>query len=224
MEENPFYQEILRVAQMAKLDYSLNCVLNNQDQIAAVLFGSFKGVHEKGATLSKRLCGMKVNGKSDITIISAYPYEESLQVIKPLIIGSLITKLGGTVILVAKTRDEMPISFVELFEKIDTSSSGKLREYAIGRFHSNQLLLEGGAIDFNCALFFALLCKEKHRVAVVSRELGNQGMERMGFIPYEDLETALRREAIHQLRATVNILPLGGTTLPIMSEGLSFYD
>ena len=219
-EENPFYQEIFRIGKMGRLTYSLNCVFDIRDQVANVLLGSYEEVHRKGVNLSQQLCGINIPEKSDVTLVSAYPYLEPLQVIKPLITGSLITKQGGTVILVAKSTQRMPVTFVELFEKIGKDSQGRVKEFAVGKFRTNQLLLENAAIDFNCALYYALVCKGDHRVVVVSKDLGKQEVERMGLVWYENLEVAILSERDRTPNATVNVLPMGGTTLPILPEGL----
>ncbi|MBN2122668.1 MAG: DUF2088 domain-containing protein [Deltaproteobacteria bacterium] len=220
LEGNPFYEEILRIARKARLDFSLNCVFDCFDRVGAVLFGPFEQVHEEGTALGRELCGIHLTRPSDVTIISAYPYMEPFQVIKPLITASLVTRPGGTIILVAETTGEMPGSFVDICERITDLSGKDVGKYAISKFRSNHLLLEKAPIDFNCALFFTLLCKENHRVAVVSRQLGHGNLQRMGCIPYLDLETALETESRVLHHASVHLIPLGGM-LPILPGGLN---
>jgi len=217
LDGNPFYEEICRIARMAGLTYSLNCVFDMYDQVASVFFGSFEAVHEKGATLSKELCGIGIPNRSDITMISAYPYMEPLQIIKPLITGSLVTKLGGTIILLAKTNRPMPTSFVETFEGILRSCGGRLREYVLATFESKRLLVETAPVDFNCALFFALICSHDHRIVLVSQELSRESVERMGFVHYHHLEEAIEKERRLRPTASVNLIPIGGV-LPVLHE------
>ncbi|MCJ7593847.1 MAG: lactate racemase domain-containing protein [Desulfobacterales bacterium] len=218
-ESNPFYGEAFRVAQLADLNYSLNCIYDTVIRPREILFGSFESVHKQGSVLSKDLCGMTFSKKSDITLISAYPHMEPFQIFKSLNVGCLITKKGGTVILLAKTEEEMPLNFVEIFEKIQKASQGNLRDYVVKKFKSNQLLLEGAAVDFNCALFFSNFLKHEYRVVIVSKELGDDNLERMRFVHYQDLEKAIEAESRRQPNGTVNLSPLGGI-LPILPEGL----
>jgi len=214
---NPFYEEIYKIAQKAGLTYCLNCVFDKYDRVAHILFGSFEAVHEKGTTLAKQQCGMAFPDRSDITMISAYPYLEPLQIIKPLITASLVTKTGGTIILVAKTNRPMPTSFVETFEEILKSSQGKLREHAVTTFKSKSLLVENAPVDFNCALFFALLCRNDHRIVLVSEELTPDSVERMGFVHYHQLKEAIEKERQLTPSASVNLIPIGGA-LPMLHE------
>ena len=217
LDGNPFYKEICRISRMAGLTYSLNCVFDMYDQVAGVFFGSFEAVHKQGAALSKELCGLGISRESDITMISAYPYMEPLQVIKPLITGSLVTKPGGTIILLAKTNRPMPTSFVETFEGILRSCGGRLREYVLATFESKRLLVETAPVDFNCALFFALICSHDHRIVLVSQELSRESVERMGFVHYHHLEEAIEKERRLRPTASVNLIPIGGV-LPVLHE------
>jgi nickel-dependent lactate racemase len=219
LHANPFYDEVSRVAGMADLTYSLNCVHDTHIRPRGVLFGPFRDVHEQGAVLSKSVCGMTFSRKSDVTLISAYPHMEPFQIFKSCNIGCLVTKRGGTVILLAKTNEEMPRKFVEVFEEIHSASQGKLREYVMDKFSSNQLLLEGASVDLNCALFFSNFLKHGYRVVIVSQELGDDNLDRMRFVHYDGLEKAIKTESRRQPTATVNVAPLGGI-LPILPEGL----
>jgi len=120
---------------------------------------------------------------------------EPFQIFKSLNVGCLITKKGGTVILLAKTEEEMPRNFVEIFEKIQKASQGNLRDYVVKKFKSNQLLLEGAAVDFNCALFFSNFLKHEYRVVIVSKELGDDNLERMRFVHYRTWKRLLKLKA-----------------------------
>jgi nickel-dependent lactate racemase len=220
IDGNPFYEEIQKVARLAGLHYSLNCIFDTRERVAEVLFGPYDSVHRKGAERSKEICGMNFSEKSEVTLISAYPYMEPFQIMKPMIIGSLITRPGGTVLLVAKTRDRLPPSFVEVFERIQNASSGSLGDFVVNEFRSGRLLLESAAVDFNCALFFAMFCKSVCRIGIISENLGRDDVERMGFTFYENLEEALAAESGRQPAATVNLAPVGGI-LPVLPQALN---
>jgi len=220
LQGNPFYDEVRRIARRAGLTYSMNCVFDTRDRVAEVLFGPFETVHSRGAERSREICGMKFPEKSDVTLISAYPYMEPFQIMKPMIIGSLITRPGGTVVLVVKTNAGMPPSFVDLFENLQNSAQGSLGEFVVNKFRSGELLLEGAPVDFNCALFFALFCKGLCRVALVSDTLGRPDVERMGFAYYEDLNQALAGESTIAPQASVNLAPVGGI-LPVLPKELN---
>ncbi|KIX13268.1 lactate racemase domain-containing protein [Dethiosulfatarculus sandiegensis] len=215
---NPFLKEVASVAKMAGLTYSLNCVFDLDDQVASVLFGSWQAVHGEGGRLSQKVCGMEFETFSDVTIIAGYPYEESLQLMKPLALGSLLTRKDGPVILLAKSNSPLPEFFLDSFARILWESGGNAKDYVREKFKRGELLLEDAPIDLNCALFFALVCKGRQRVVIVSRDLDRDQVERMGFVHYSDLTKALAGESAIKPKAMVNLCPVGGM-LPVLPKG-----
>jgi hypothetical protein len=72
-----------------------------------------------------------------------------------------------------------------------------------------------GAIDFNCAIFFALVCATRARIIIVSDDLDAASVNRLGFDYAPSLGAAIDQEQKERPEATVNIFPLGGLLLPI---------
>jgi hypothetical protein len=97
-------------------------------------------------------------------------------------------------------------------------SGGNAKEYVREKFERGELLLEDAPIDLNCALFFALVCKGRQRVVIVSGDLDPKQVERMGFVHYPDLNRALAGESAIKPKAMVNLCPVGGM-LPILPKG-----
>jgi len=221
IENNSFYREIWSVVSQAPPTYLLNSLFDLQDQVAAILFGHWSSVHEEGIKQSRNLCGIRFERKSDVTLISGYPYIESLQLMKPLMVGAVITKPGGTLILSAKANSSFPPFFVELFERIQKESRGALKKYAVETFRSGKLILEGAPVDLNCAMFFALVGRNDFRTVLVSKDIDKKDARKIGFVLYETMEEALKAESTRTPEAVVNVVPLGGT-LPILPEGISF--
>jgi hypothetical protein len=81
-----------------------------------------------------------------------------------------------------------------------------------------------GAIDFNCALFFALVCAARTRITIVSEDLDERTVKRLGFHYAPSLETAIRKEQERKAEATVNIFPLGGLLLPLAPSLKTLYE
>lgn len=219
MQDNHFYQDMLKIVEKSPLTYSLNSLTDLQNQVAAVLFGSWQKVCKQGAEISQRLCGVRYPGKADVTLVSGYPYDESLQLMKPLTTGGLLTKPGGTVILTAKAKSDFPPFFHEVFGRVQRESGGDLKKYALNCFHSGTLLLENAPVDLNCALFYALVGRNDFRVALISTDFDNAALENIGFVVYGGLEEALAAESKRNPKAQVNLVSLAGT-LPILPEGI----
>lgn len=220
VEDNPFYGELSRIVGRSNLTHSLDCLYDRHDTPARVLFGSWQAVHEEGGRLSRHLTGINFSRKSQVTLVAGYPYQEALQLMKPMGVAGLVTELGGTLILTAKSRTDYPPFFFEVMNRVKRESDGRLKKYAIDSFNSGTLLLENAPVDLNCALFYALVCSNDFRCVLVSRDLNAPALEEIGFTVYPDLETALAKESGRTPRAEVNLVPLGGA-LPVLPQGLA---
>jgi nickel-dependent lactate racemase len=218
LETNPFYQEVCRVAERAQLTFIANCVYNSLDEVVDVVAGHFRRAHLVGIERSKGNYALRLDELADVTITSAYPYVEAAQTIKPVIPASLLTtKPGGSVIIVVTCRDEMPEPLLAALDAVYASRPEHMGRLAVDTFKSSQLFVEG-AIDFNCAIFYALVCAARSSVTMVSRDLDERSVTRLGFRYAGSLEEAIEWESRMKLQATVNIFPMGGTVLPLTKE------
>ena len=218
LETNPFHQEVCRVAEMARLTFIVNCVYDSREEVVDVVAGHFQKTHLSGIERSKENYAFRFDEPADVTITSAYPYVEAAQTIKPIIPASLLTtKPGGSVIVVVTCRDEMPEPLLAALDAVYSRQPGHTGKLAVDTFKSSQLFVEG-AIDFNCAIFYALVCAGRSSVTMVSQDLDERSITRLGFRYASSLEEAIEREGRARPRATVNIFPIGGTVLPLTKE------
>jgi nickel-dependent lactate racemase len=218
LESNPFYHEVCRVAEMAQLTFIVNCVYNSREVVVDVVAGHFQKAHLAGIERSRENYALQLDEPADVTITSAYPYVEAAQIIKPIIPASLLaTRPGGSVIIVATCRDEMPEPLLAALDAVYARHPEHTGRLAVDTFGSSQLFVEG-AIDFNCAIFYALVCAARSWVTMVSRDLDERSITRLGFRYASSLEEAIEWESKVRPQATVNIFPIGGLVLPLTNE------
>jgi nickel-dependent lactate racemase len=218
LESNPFYQEVCQVAEMAQLTFIVNCVYNAREEVMDVVAGHFRKAHLAGIETSKENYALRLDEPADVTITSAYPYVEAAQTIKPVVPASLLaTKPGGSVITVVTCRDEMPEPLLAALDAVYSKHPDHTGRLAVGTFRSSRLFVEG-AIDFNCAIFYALVCAARTSVTMVSQDLDERSITRLGFRYARSLEEAIERESRMRPRATVNVFPIGGLVLPLTEE------
>jgi nickel-dependent lactate racemase len=218
LESNPFYHEVCRVAEMAQLAFIVNCVYNSREEVMDVVAGHFQKAHRAGIKRSRKNYALRLYEQADVTITSAYPYVEAAQTIKPIIPVSLLaTKRGGSVIVVVTCRDEMPEPLLAALDAVYARQPEHTGRLAVDAFKSSQLFVEG-AIDFNCAIFYALVCAARNSITMVSRDLDERSITRLGFRYASSLEEAIERESRVRSQATVNIFPIGGLVLPLAKE------
>ena len=103
-ETNPARQDIEEIGQKIGIHFALNAILNQSKQIVHVLAGEPRAVMQAGIPLSKEVCQIGVHSKHGLMISSpgGHPKDINLyQSQKGLAHAALVTKPGGTVILVA---------------------------------------------------------------------------------------------------------------------------
>jgi nickel-dependent lactate racemase len=215
-ETNPFHHEVCRMAEAAGLNFIVNCIFDARERVVDVVAGHFEKAHHVGIEKSKANYAFHMKEAADVTLVSAEPYDEGPQIMKPIIPASLMTtKPGGAVIVLARCPGGMPEAMLQSFDNIFKTRPEHTGRYAVNAFKTNQLMAEG-AIDFNCAIFFALVCASRSRITIVSKDLDKTTVNRLGFNHATTLEAAIVTEQEKQPEATANIFPLGGLLLPIM--------
>jgi len=106
MKSNPVRQDMNEVARMVGLNFIINTILNSQKKVVRLVAGDFIKAHEKGTAIIKELYGVKIRKMADIAIVSATPIDSNLfYAEKAATIGEMITKKGGTLILVSPCYD-----------------------------------------------------------------------------------------------------------------------
>ncbi|HTX80195.1 MAG TPA: nickel-dependent lactate racemase [Longilinea sp.] len=103
-ENNPLRQDIEEIGAKIGIDLAVNAVLNADKQIVKVFAGDPKAVMLAGIPVSRAVCQKAVPQRYDVVIASVggHPKDINLyQSQKALTHASLLTKDGGTVILVA---------------------------------------------------------------------------------------------------------------------------
>ena len=95
LTDNPFYEEITEMALAGGLNFIINSVLDHNDHLYRVVCGAPVQAHQSGIALSREIVSKEFGCKSDVTIISAFPYSEGTQIMKPLAPATEITRDGG---------------------------------------------------------------------------------------------------------------------------------
>ncbi|MCX7826801.1 MAG: lactate racemase domain-containing protein, partial [Verrucomicrobiae bacterium] len=103
-EDNPARQDVEEIGRIIGVHFALNAVLNENKEIVGALAGRPGAVMRAGIPLVRRLYEVRVPAPFDLVIASpgGHPKDINLyQAQKALAHASLVTKTGGTVVLVA---------------------------------------------------------------------------------------------------------------------------
>jgi nickel-dependent lactate racemase len=214
---NPFYEEVMALAKAAKLDFIINSVLDHNDHLYDIVAGPPLDAHRAGALICKQILSKQFEKKSDLTVISSFPYTEGTQIMKPLAPATLITKVGGCVILVASFTvplAEQYLSGCKAFR--ENHGFDNLREAVIRQLDSNQRILADGAPEFNMSMAQALLAQSDFRIILVTDDMSEDQVARIGFQYAPDIQTAFELAREYCPRPDVHVVPSGGVILPVI--------
>jgi len=214
---NSFYEQVCAIARLANLNYVINNILDQKDQVYDLISGDPVYSHLAGIEKSKNIITQRFSRKADLTIITSFPYAEGPQIVKPLVPASMVTKEGGCIILAADCTGNLPDDFIDSFETFHLKYGHNLLGGVMEYFENNRLIMDGGAIDFNMALGLTLALQHRFKIILVSKDIPKASGEKMGFLYADDLEQAFDlSETICSSNPEVHIIPSGGVILPVV--------
>jgi hypothetical protein len=154
---------------------------------------------------------------ADVTIVSAYPYDEGPQIVKPVLPAAMATKPGGSIFLLADAAAPLPDFFLDIFSRLRACGDDGGQAFVKQKLECVQPIIEG-PMDFNMAVVLVFFAAARYRIVLVADRLAEDGARRMGFDYEEDLPAALAAEARKRPNAAVNVIPAGGYVYPMVSE------
>jgi nickel-dependent lactate racemase len=224
IRNNPYRNEICEAGRLAKLDFIINAFYNSNEDVKGIAAGHFEKAQEFGADMTLKELAVDFNEVSDVTIVSAFPYTEGTQVMKPLGPATMITKMGGIVILYASAIEGggFPTPFLEAFDFALANSRGEPKQLVLNSLRNGKPIIPAAPMDLNAALNITLLYLSRVKVLLVSKDADEKQAARLGFDYVKSLDEAIEIVAKQNPMATVNLLPAGGLVIPLVKNSLSF--
>ncbi len=138
-EGNPARQDVEAIGRLAGVHFALNAVINRQKQIVAAVAGEPRAVMAAGIPLARRIGQGAVSAPFDLVITSPGGHPKDLNLYqsqKALAHAALITRPGGTVILVAACPEGTGSRGYErwMFEREMTTYEDVLERFALEGF------------------------------------------------------------------------------------------
>jgi nickel-dependent lactate racemase len=103
-DDNPVRQDVEEIGRLIGVHFALNAILNEAKEILDVVAGEPGAVMQKGISLVRKLYQVEVSAPFDLMIVSpgGHPKDINLyQAQKGLAHAALVTKDGGTIVLIA---------------------------------------------------------------------------------------------------------------------------
>ncbi len=207
---NPVHEDMIEQAQMAKLNFIVNVLLNKRNEITHVVAGHPFQAHEKGCQIERKIAGVKVPQRADITITtnSGAPLDLDLyQTCKGIDTAAQVTRDGGIIIVASLCSAGIgPEAFLELHRSVGSPKEviRKIkREEPIGVQWENQILAR---------------TQLKHDIYLVS-SLDERTVRDMMMTPASTVEEGLEKAfSVLGDDAEIIVIPEGPLVLPTLGE------
>ena len=161
-----------------------------------------------GQKIAREIFGIPFKQKSDISIISSYPADLDLwQASKALHSREIITKNGGSIILVSSCPEGISASHPRLYDYVGQDPDSLLRKIQIRKVQ-DRIGAIGGAI----------ISTRKRRLAtgIVSGGLREKEIIRMGFQYFDCVDAAVKSKLREYGNgARISVLTHGGESVPL---------
>jgi lactate racemase len=209
-ETNPMRMDVEEIGRILGVNFALNAILNNQKKIVNVLAGEPYMVMQEGIQISRRICQIPVAHSYDLVLASVggAPKDINLyQSQKALTHASLITRDGGTVILVAACPEGVGSALLDRFMEGVHSP-----DEALAKFQRT-----GFRVGPHKAFQIAREAKRIH-IKLISK-LKPEDARKLFMEPYNSLEEAFST-TIKALpdKPKIAILPRSTITIPLLNN------
>ncbi|KAJ53514.1 nickel-dependent lactate racemase [Clostridium tetanomorphum] len=107
LKDNPVHKDMLYAAEMAKLAFILNVVIDNNKKIIYAVAGHSENAHKRGCEFVSELCEVKkIEADVAISTNGGYPLDQNIyQAVKGMTAAEAICKDDGVIIMVAACND-----------------------------------------------------------------------------------------------------------------------
>ncbi|MCU0596715.1 MAG: lactate racemase domain-containing protein [Desulfobacterota bacterium] len=217
-ESNPFLDDLTAIARLAKVNFCVQCLNDSFGQVYDILAGDVFEVFRAGMERQSRALGVSVSEKTDVTVVSAFPYDEGVQIMKSFMPSAMVTKIGGSIFVVTELVEPLPGFFLDSIRKIKGKDECVIDPGAAEKLSRCEPLIEGAGVDFNMALLLVLAVAKKFNLVLIGHEVLKDLAKAMECKWYPDLKSALQKESKQGEKKTVSVIPAGGYIFPIIEE------
>jgi nickel-dependent lactate racemase len=206
LEGNPFHEEALKAAYIAKVDFIVNSVENERQKLVLCVAGELTKAYMTGVETCRKLWTIKMPCKPDVVIVSpgGYPRDFDLhQSQKAVGCAELICKEGGMIIMFAEMRD-------------GTNKPGKVLREAndlkdiIDRFYK-----EGYNLNALSKAYMWARAMQLFHVSIIGSNVPNSELEQMFFETYKDFDEAVKRAfERYGEKASFAVIPYASECIP----------
>ena len=211
---NPFHEGIFKVARAVGLDFSINCVYNQEGQVVRIIGGSLEMAFGEAVEVCLEKLGHRFEEKVEVTITSTFPHTHGHQIFKGLSAPDMVTKDRGAILLIAPVVAPIHAEFLNSFNVVNEKSHNNSAAYVKDALSKGMALLPDKSIDFNMAIS-TVFTRPKIRTILVSPVISADEARTMGLEYSSSIEEGLKLLEKSYPDARIAIFPSGGLIVPI---------
>ena len=210
LEGNPFHEEATKAARIAGVDFIVNSIDNEKQQMIRCVAGDLEAAYQEGVKTCRKVWSVKADKKPDVVIVSpgGYPRDFDLhQSQKAIGCAEMLCKEGGMILLLAEMRDGINKPGKVLLE-------AKNPQEVIDRFYQ-----EGYTPQALSKAYMWARALKHYRISILCSKVDEKTLNKMGFEVYDDPASAIE-EAIHSYGqdASFMVIPYGSDIIPEFEE------
>lgn len=206
LEGNPFHEESLKAARIAGVDFIVNSVENEDQELIYCVAGDLNDAYMNGVERCRKLWTIKIPKKPDVLIVSpgGYPRDFDLhQSQKAVGCAELICKEGGMIIMFAEMRD-------------GTGKPGKvLKEANTPQEIIDQFYKEGYNLSALSKSYMWARAMKLFHISIIGSKVPNSELKEMFFETYDTIEEAIKKAfERYGENASFMVMPHASETIP----------
>lgn len=212
IEGNVFHEEAVAAARLAGADFIVNVIKNFQNEVVDVVAGDLVKAHMHGVHICEKSWIRKVDHRYDVVFVSPgmFPKDIDLhQSQKALAVAEQITKIGGTIVLVAECSHGVG-KFGDILKKADNV------DVVIENFRR-----QGFSADHSSKAYMIARAIKKHRVLLVTTGIKPTELAGMFIEGYTSLQEAADAALKDNQDSSVLCIPYAGECIPVLSDVMS---
>lgn len=210
LDGNPFHEESLKAACIAGVDFIVNSVENESQELVYCVAGELNKAYMAGVEKCREIWTIEIPGKPDVVIVSpgGYPRDFDLhQSQKAVGCAELICKEGGMIIMFAEMRDGAGKPGAVLKEA-DTPQE------IIDRFYK-----EGYNLNASSKAFMWARAMKRFHISILGSKVPNSELKEMFFETYDNIEEAIDKAfERYGENASFMVLPYASENIPEIAE------
>jgi nickel-dependent lactate racemase len=200
--------DIDEAGRMVGLDFVVDVVLCQDEQIARAFAGAPEEVFREGVALARKVYEVTVPPDVDIAVTTGYPYDLNLyQAARAVEYADAVVRPGGSILLVAACPEGVG---GDDFYRLMADSSKRPDDFL------RDVVRRNGMVTFAVLGYALARIKAEKRLYIVTEGIPPADLEAMGLTPFPSLQAGIDR-LLHQygLEARVAVFPMGSSTIPV---------